>query len=269
MELDLLEWLNLLARWVHVFAGIMWIGTTYFFTWLDGRFKELEAAAHGGKNVWMVHSGGFYVVDKQKSPSLIPSKLHWFKWEAAATWLSGVVLLVLVYYHGGLMVDASIADVDESSMILLGIGSLVAAWPVYRLLWSSPLARNETAGAMVSFLVIALVTYVLTQLMSGRAAYMHIGAMFGTIMAVNVWETIIPAQKKMVAALEQGKAPDLSLSERAKACSKHNTFMVVPVVAIMISSHFPTITYGSEMGWLVLMLLVLMGWGAAKVIRRA
>ena len=269
MELDLLEWLNLLTRWIHVFAGIMWVGATYFFTWLDGRFTELEASAKEGRNVWMVHSGGFYVVEKHKSPASMPKKLHWFKWEAATTWLSGMLLLVLVYYNGGIMVDTSIAEVEESSMILLGIAVLVAAWPVYELLWRSPLGRSQVGGAVVSFLVVTLVAYALTHVMSGRAAYMHVGAMFGTIMAANVWITIIPAQKKMVAALAQGKQVDLSLSARAKSCSKHNTFMAVPVVLIMISSHFPTVTYGNDMNWLVLMVLIILGWGAARIVRRA
>lgn len=269
MEHNLLEWLNLIARWVHVFAGILWIGTTYFFTWLDGRFTELERGSKDGGNIWMVHSGGFYVVGKEKSPRVAPPGLHWFKWEAATTWLSGVALLVLVYYYGGIMVDTSIADVEESSIILLGIAVLVAAWPLYELIWRSPLGRNQLAGASVSFVAVGLIAYFLTHIMSGRAAYMHVGAMFGTIMAVNVWATIIPAQKKMVAALEQGKQHDLSLSARAKVCSKHNTFMVMPVVFIMISSHFPTITYGSDESWAVLMLLIMLGWMAAKIVRRA
>ena len=269
MDIDLLEWLNLIARWVHVFAGIMWIGQTYFFTWLDGRFTELEARAKEAENLWMVHSGGFYVVEKQKVPKMMPARLHWFKWEAATTWLSGVVLLVLVYYLGGIMVDTSIAEMEETSLILIGIGLMVASWPLYELLWRSPLRRNEFVGAGVSFLAVAGVSYLLSQVMGGRAAYMHVGAMFGTIMAANVWFTIIPAQKKMVAALEQGRPPDPELSARAKACSKHNTFMVVPVVFIMISSHFPTATYGTEMSWLVLMSLILAGWVAAKIIRRA
>jgi len=269
VDFSIVEWLNLVTRWVHVFAGIMWIGATYFFTWLDGRFTELESRAKEGGNVWMVHSGGFYVVEKQKAPKLMPSTLHWFKWEAATTWLSGVVLITLVYYHGGIMVDTDIADIDTMPLVIIGVAGMVLAWPIYSIIWRSPLGRNEMAGAVASFLVTGIVAYVLTHLMSGRAAYMHVGAMFGTVMAVNVWHTIIPAQKKMVAALEQGKSPDPTLSARAKACSKHNTFMAVPVVVIMISSHFPTITYGADMNWLVLMVLVLIGWVAAKVLRRA
>lgn len=269
MDFDILEWLNLFTRWFHVFAGILWIGSTYFFTWLDGRFTELEKQANEGEPVYMVHSGGFYVIEKQKAPKIVPAKLHWFKWEAALTWLSGMVLLVLVYYFGGIMVDTDIADLGEVTVIHIGVIALIASVPLYQVIWRSPLGRNEKAGAVVSFLVVAVVSYALLNAMSGRAAYMHIGAMFGTIMAANVWMTIIPGQKKMVAALEQGKSPDPLLAFRAKQCSKHNTFMVVPVVFIMISNHFPTSTYGTESSWFVLMALVLMGWGVAKIIRRA
>jgi uncharacterized membrane protein len=269
MDADILEWLNITARWIHVFAGIMWIGQTYFFTWLDGRFTELESQAKSAATVWMVHSGGFYLVEKQKHPALIPTKLHWFKWEATITWLSGIALLVIVYYFGGVMVDTSIADVEGRWLILLSVCLLLAAWPFYALVWHSPIGRNEMLGASVSFVAVAAIVYLVSQYMSGRAAYMQIGAMFGTIMAVNVWHTIIPAQKKMVSALEQGKEPDLLLAGRAKSCSRHNTFMAVPVVFIMISNHFPTATYGMESGWLVLMAMILMGWLVAKVVRRA
>lgn len=269
MDYDLLEWLNLITRWVHVFAGIMWIGQTYFFTWLDGRFSELEAQAKDASNIWMVHSGGFYVVEKQRIPRLMPAKLHWFKWEAAVTWLSGFILLTTVYYFGGIMVDPSVADIGQLLVIHIGVAMVILAWPVYSLIWRSPLGRNELAGSAASLLAVAAAAYFLTQVMSGRAAYMHVGAMFGTIMFLNVWHTIIPAQRKMVAALEQGKQPDLTLSARAKACSKHNTFMAVPVVFIMISSHFPTISYGTDANWLVLLILILLGWGAARIVRRA
>lgn len=269
METHVLEWLNLIARWVHVFAGIMWIGQTYFFTWLDGRFTELEKQAASMKDVWMVHSGGFYIVEKEIAPKAFTTQLHWFKWEATITWISGFVLLILVYYLGGIMVDTDIADVQESSMIHLGLGVILVAWPLYEVLWRSPLGKNEVVGALSSFFVVGIVSYFLTGVMSGRAAYMHMGAMFGTIMAANVWFTIIPAQKKMVAAIGSGKMFDQKLSARAKACSRHNTFMVVPVVFIMISSHFPTATYGSGTGWAILMLMIVLGWIAAKFLRRA
>lgn len=269
MDFNLSEWLNLVFRWIHVFAAIMWIGQTYFFTWLDGQFSKLTGMGTGETNedrVWMVHSGGFYVVEKQRIPRLMPSVLHWFKWEAALTWMSGVALLVIVYYMGGIMVEDL---ADESRAILFGIASIVLAWPVYNLLWRSPLARNELVGAILSFGLVVLTSFGLTQVMGGRAAYIHMGAIFGTLMTANVWMIILPAQRKMVAALKAGEQPDLNLAYRAKLRSKHNTFMVVPVVFIMISNHFPTASYGTTMNWFVLSLLVLVGWGAAKVIRRA
>ncbi len=268
MYFNLSEWLNLIGRWIHVFAGIMWIGQTYFFTWLDGRFTAMMDSQ--GKDdpegrVWMVHSGGFYVVEKQKIPKLMPSALNWFKWEAAITWLSGVFLLVVVYYMGGLMVE----DMEnETTAIIAGIAFVIFSWPVYDFLWKSPLAKNERAGAAVSFLLIVAISYALTHIMGGRAAYLHLGAIFGTLMTANVWMVILPSQKKMVAALNAGQQIDLQLGNRAKTRSRHNTFMVVPVVFIMISNHFPTASYGSDLNWLVLSGFVLVGWGAAAVMRK-
>lgn len=264
MEIDILEWINLALRWMHIFAGIMWVGATFFFTWLDGRFAELSGTENA-KNVWMVHSGGFYVVEKQKSPRILPDKLHWFRWEAAITWMSGIVLLGYLYYYGGLMAED---PNTELTAMAVGIAAIVLAWPVYDLLWKSPLAKNERVGGAISFGLIVIAAYVLDTFMGPRAAYIHVGAILGTLMAANVWMIIIPAQRKMVAALAQGAAPDDHLAERAKGRSKHNTFMVVPAVFLMISNHFPTITFGTEARLLVLAFMVLVGWGAAKIIRR-
>lgn len=270
------EWLNLLARWTHVFAGILWVGTTFYFTWLDGRFTAGEASdakeAAGDKEgeagqVWMVHSGGFYVVEKRKKPGT--HELHWFRWEAALTWLSGMVMLTLVYYLGGGLVDADVRDISNGAGIAVGLGLLVVAWVVYDLLVQSPLGKNEMLFAFVSYLLIVGVVYGLTHTLSGRAAYIHIGAMFGTIMAANVWMRILPSQSRMIAAVREGRTPDASLAARAKLRSKHNTFMVVPVVFTMISNHYPVTTYGHEYNWIILSLLILLGWGAAKLIRRA
>jgi uncharacterized membrane protein len=269
MEFDWYEWLNIIVRWTHVFAGILWIGTTYFFTWLDGRFHELmDAEKEDGTNpnVWMVHSGGFYVVGKQSKPAMLSTKLHWFKWEAAITWLSGVVLLVIVYYSGGLLYDAAYG---ETTSVLIGLGSLVVAWVVYDLLWNSKLASNERVAIILSFALSVLAIYAFSQVYGGRAAFIHVGAMFGTIMTANVWMRILPAQRKLVASLQKSEQPDLTLGARAKMRSKHNTYMIVPVVFTMISNHYPTSTYGSEYNWLILSALVLLGWLAAHFLRRA
>ena len=262
MDSTLSEWLNLITRWVHVFAGILWVGQTYYFTWLDARLHEEES-------VWMVHSGGFYSVEKRPTSQIDPARLHWFRWEAAFTWLSGMVLLVLVYYMGGMMVDSDVARMSSARAITIGLGAIFAAWVLYDILWSSPLARSESLGVAISYLLIVAAAYGLTQFFSARAAYMHVGAMLGTIMTANVWMRILPAQHALIAAVQEGRAPDTTLSARAKQRSKHNTFLAVPVVLVMISNHFPVATYGSRYNWLVLAVLVLAGWGAAKLIRRA
>lgn len=274
MNLDptISEWLNLIFRWVHVFAGIMWVGTTYYFTWLDARLTEEEKAIANTGNaaqIWMVHSGGFYLVEKRKVPDELSRKLHWFRWEAGTTWLSGFALLVLVYYiGGGALVDPDVYDMNVGTAVALGIGVIVGGGLVYDLMMLSPLGRNEKAFAVVSYLLVVGVSYGLTRFLSGRAAYIHVGAMFGTIMAANVWMHILPAQKKMIAAIREGRKPDDALSGQAKLRSKQNTFMAVPVVFIMISSHFPGVSYGDRYNWAVLAVLILLGWVAAKFIRR-
>ena len=268
---QLSEWLNLLARWFHVFAAIMWVGSTFYFTWLDGRFQEeeREAAKEGAADpeVWMVHSGGFYVVEKRKTPSL--KRLHWFRWEAASTWLSGMVLLTLVYYHGGAMVDTDVRDLGAWTAGAFGVGFILVAWVVYDLLLRSPLGRNEKAFAAVAYALIVAGAYLTTHVLSGRAAFIHVGAALGTIMFLNVWMGILPSQRRMIAAVKEGGAPDPSEGARAKLRSKHNTFIVIPLVFTMISNHYPVSTYGHEYNWLILSALVLVGWVAAKIVRRA
>jgi len=253
------EWLNLALRWVHVFAGIMWVGATYYFTWLDRRFHTTDP-----DQVWMVHSGGFYVVNKTSRPSP-DHTLHWFKWEAALTWLSGFPLLILVYYAGGALV-AEQAQFKTAAMI--GIGVIFIGWIVYDLLWLSPLAKIEPLAIAISYALIVALAWWLPQVMSSRAAYMHVGALIGTLMAFNVWMRIIPAQKKMVAAARAGEPIDQTLADRAKFRSKHNTYMVIPVVLIMISNHYPITTYGHQYNWVVLAVLTLVGWAAAHIIRK-
>lgn len=289
------EWLNLIFRWVHVFAGIMWVGTTYYFTWLDARLSEEEkAVANTGQagQIWMVHSGGFYVVEKRKVPDLASRTLHWFRWEAGTTWLSGMGLLIVVYYvGGGAMIDPDVQDsvvacyqqlfggklnalFDLSLhyywfVVTLGCVTLIGGGLVYDLIMISPLGKNEKAFAVIAYVLLVGITYGLTRVLSGRAAYIHVGAMMGTIMVANVWLHILPAQKKMIAAINAGSKPDDALGAQAKLRSKQNTFMAVPVVFIMISNHFPGVTYGERYNWAILAILILLGWIAAKFIRRA
>jgi uncharacterized membrane protein len=218
----------------------------------------------------MVHSGGFYMVEKRKVPDELSRKLHWFRWEAGTTWLSGIGLLILLFYlGGGALVDQDVSNISVGAAVALGIGLLIVAWLVYDLMMISPLGRNEKLFAIISYVLIVGITYGLTRVLSGRAAYIHVGAMFGTIMAANVWMRILPAQKKMIAAIKEGRKPDDALSAQAKLRSKQNTFIVVPTVFIMISNHFPGVTYGERYNWAILSVLVLLGWGAAKFVRRA
>jgi uncharacterized membrane protein len=262
MNYTLHEWLNLAFRWMHVFAGILWVGATYYFTWLDRRFHTTDP-----EQVWMVHSGGFYVVSKEKKPSPAHT-LHWFKWEAFMTWLSGVALLILVYYAGGLLIDGEPGKPSFAIAATIGIGSMIVGWIVYDLLWLSPLAKFEPLAIVISFALLVALGWWLPHVMSPRAAFLHVGAVLGTCMFANVWERIIPAQRKMVRDVQEGREPNPVLADRAKFRSKHNTYMVIPVVLIMISNHFPTTTYGHQYNWVVLGVLTLVGWAVAHVIRK-
>ncbi len=273
MNSDFKEWLELVLRWIHVFAGIMWVGATYYFTWLDGRFGELEERAAknpGEKNpeklVWMVHSGGFYLVEKEKNPRLLAQTLHWFRWESGITWITGILLFGLMYHHGGLLISFEDSPIGKGAAIGLSLGMIAAGWLAYDLLWK--FCRHELLGGVISFAFVVGAAFLSCKYFSGRAAYVQLGAMMGTVMAANVWMRIIPAQRRMVAALRAGKPANLEEGARAKARSKHNTFIVVPVVFLMISNHYPG-TYGSHYNWLILSVTVLAGWFAAKIIRKA
>jgi uncharacterized membrane protein len=266
------EWLNLGMRWFHVFAAIMWVGQTYYFTWLDGQFRRLEKKAERDgtrPQIWMVHSGGFYTVAKQNSLGVSPDQVRWFRWEALMTWLSGMVLLFLVYYSSAGLLDADVANISQAAGIAIGLAVLVGGWLIYDLAARSPLGKSEAAFAAFSLIMIAVTSWGLMHVLSGRAAYIEVGAMLGTIMTANVWFRILPSQRKMIATAAAGAQFDASLGAEAKLRSKHNTFMAVPVVFIMVSNHFPVATYGNAHGWEILVALVIVGWAAAKIIREA
>lgn len=265
-----LEWLNLILRWIHVIAGIMWIGDSFLFMWMDRSLTPPTRPRDGAVvgELWLVHSGGFYEVVKRKylTPAEVPASLHWFKWEAYATWISGFFLLGVVYYSGaGLyLVDRSVSGIGVGAAIALSLGLIAGGYLVYHALWSSPLARRGVLAAVVSFALIVALAWWLTHVFSGRAAFVHVGAILGTIMAANVLRVIIPAQNRMLAATRAGEPVDVTLGERAKRRSIHNHYLTLPVLFTMLSSHFPT-TYGHPQAWLVLTLLIIVG-AAAKVV---
>ncbi len=263
MDANVREWLHLCFRWMHLIAGIMWIGNSMFFAWLDRHILPVEGKAGSEGELWMVHSGGFYEVDKKRvALDQMPKVLHWFKWEAGFTWVSGFFLLIVVYYMGGgvYLTDPNVSRIGPGAATALGIGTLVLGWVAYDLMVLSPLGRMGWAAAALGYLLLCGVAFGLSQVLSGRAAYLHVGAMMGTLMAANVWMRIIPAQRRMVEATREGRKPDATQAKRAKQRSVHNHYMTFPLLFIMMSNHFPN-TYGSKHGWLVLAVLMLAGAG--------
>jgi len=255
------DWANLLLRWIHLIAGIGWIGSSFYFIWLDRALSApppVRARPGVEGELWMVHSGGFYKVEKRRiGPGELPAVLHWFKWEALLTWVSGIALLVLVFYvSGAYLLDPSVSRIGRGAATALGVGLLVAGWIVYDLVWRSRLAdRGGGVATGISLALLAAATVVLCRLLSGRAAYMHVGALLGTVMVANVWMRILPAQREMIAATAAGRQPDLTLGERAKRRSVHNSYMTFPLLFIMLSNHYPA-TYASPFNWLILLLLI-------------
>jgi len=257
----LADWANLLLRWAHFVAGIAWIGSSFYFIWLDRALSQPEHAKPGVEgDLWMVHSGGFYQVEKRRpGPGEVPPVLHWFKWEAMLTWITGIALLILVFYLGGAyLLDPNVSRISRGAAIAVGIGLIVLGWPIYDGLWRSPLARRPPIAAAISLGLLTAVTVLVCRLFSGRAAFMHVGALLGTIMVANVWERILPAQRQMLDATRAGRPADFTLGERAKQRSVHNSYMTLPLLFIMLSNHFPA-TYASPVNWLVLLLLCVAG----------
>jgi uncharacterized membrane protein len=260
MHVDWSEWLNLAFRWLHLITGIAWIGSSFYFVWLDNHLTR-PATGDASGEVWSVHGGGFYHKQKyQVAPSQMPERLHWFKWEAYWTWISGFSLLVLVYYVGAqsFLIDPAKADLSPAAGIAIGLTSLAVGWLVYDLLCRSPLGQNNLLLGIFWFACLLWAAILLNSLFSARAAYLHIGAITGTVMVANVFFIIIPNQRKVVADLVAGRTPDPALGATAKQRSLHNNYMTLPVLFIMISNHYP-MTYGAGRPWLVLALLGLTG----------
>ena len=256
LTIDLGEWLNLAIRWFHLTAGIAWIGSSFYFVWLDNHLVPPKVGEASGE-VWSVHGGGFYHKQKyQVAPKQMPEDLHWFKWEAYTTWITGFSLLVLVYWVGAasFLIDPAKAALTPLQASGIGAAALVAGWLVYDGLCRSPLGRDDRALGAVWFAVLTIAALGLCQIFSARGAYLHVGAIIGTAMVGNVFFVIIPNQRKVVAALVKGEVPDPALGKAAKARSLHNNYMTLPVLFIMISHHY-AMTFGAERPWLVLALL--------------
>ena len=261
-----LDWLNLLVRWLHVITGIAWTGASFYFVWLDNTIRppapssELAKKGVAGE-LWAVHGGGFYNPQKYLvAPAELPQQLHWFKWEAYSTWLSGFALLTIAYYFNAqaMMVDKSVADLAGWQAVAIGLGSLLLGWTVYDLLCRSPLGRRDVAVGVVMFVFLVASAWVLNHYLSGRAAYIHVGAMIGTIMAANVLMLIIPGQRKMVAAMAAGARPDPVHGLRARQRSVHNNYFTLPVLFIMISNHY-AMTYRHQHAWAALAAIMAAG----------
>jgi len=275
----LLEWVGLLLRWAHVIAGIMWIGDSLLFMWID---SHLAPDPQGRSDVagvtWLLHGGGYYHLEKRfLVPGRLPPRLRWFWLEATSTWVSGMLLLVLIYYMSAdaFMIDRAVSSLTPSQAITLGVSMIVGGWLVYDGLWQSPLRGRPAAGSAVTLIFLGAVAYLATHLLSARAAFLHIGAMLGTIMAANVWVRILPPQYRMLQAARQGHEVDYALGVHAKIRSTHNTYFTFPVIFLMLSPHIP-ILYAAHPAWITVGLigvlgagarhLMLVGWRRAKAI---
>ena len=265
MDAYVADWLNLLVRWLHFVAGVAWIGSSFYFIWLDNHLQAPREPADDDKGVggevWSVHGGGFYHAQKYKvAPSRLPDRLHWFKWEAYTTWLSGIFLTALIYWYGAevYLIERSVADLSAPAAVGIAIAFIVGGWLVYDVLCKSSLAGNARVFAGVLLALTAALAWGLCELFGGRGAYLHFGAVLGTIMAANVFFVIIPGQKQMVAAAERGEAPDPGPGLKAKQRSVHNTYFTLPVLFVMTSNHY-AMAYGHEYNWLILIGIALAG----------
>ena len=262
VEFVLTEWLSLLVRWLHVVAGMAWIGSSFYFIHLDLSLKARAGLPDGVKgDAWQVHGGGFYHMIKYLvAPTRMPDQLTWFKWEAYTTWLSGFALLVIVYYLGAelYLIDKRVLDVSAPTAAAIAFGSLLVAWLFYEALCRSPLARHEVAMALIGYVFLVALTYGFTHVFSGRGAFTQIGALVGTIMVANVFIIIIPYQKKTVAALIAGKEPDPEWGEEGKRRSVHNNYLTLPVVFLMIANHYP-LMFATRFNWLIVAIVLAIG----------
>lgn len=242
-----MEWVNLFFRWIHVVAGIAWVGHLYFFNFVNAQVAKT------------------YDADSKKKvvPELMPRALYWFRWGAAWTWITGILMLGTVYYMGmGGKLGPLGADRSPGMASAVGIGVLIVGFFIYDTIWKA-MAKQEQAGVVVSFVLLAVATFGLSRYFGGRTLFIHLGSLFGTIMAANVWMRIWPSQRKIIAAIKAGQAPDPAVVALAGLRSKQNTYMSVPLVFFMVSNHVPTV-YGSLVAWMWALVLILLGWLATK-----
>jgi uncharacterized membrane protein len=254
-EGHLMEWLNIIVRLMHVTFGIAWIGASFYFVFLENALNRTDNVRDElAGNLWAVHGGGFYYLEKYKvAPKAIPKNLHWFKYEAYFTWLSGFSLLFVVYYFNAkaYLIDPNVLNISPLAAVSIGIGSFIVAWIIYHLICKTPIVKKGPLFALIGFIIATGFAYFYTHVFSGRAAYIHFGAMLGTLMAGNVFFIIIPSQKAMVKAAKEGKPLDPSLGKHAGLRSLHNNYFTLPVIFVMISNHFPS-TFGYIYSWAVL-----------------
>lgn len=259
-----MEWLNLMIRWVHVVAGIMWIGASFYFIFLENNLNRTNGVRDElAGNLWAIHGGGFYFLEKYKvAPKVIPKDLHWFKYEAYFTWLSGFALLWVVYYMDAkaYLLDPSISNIDSITGIAIGVCTLIFGWVVYDFMCKSPLVKNTRMFGIIGMILLIGISYFLTHVFSGRAAFIHVGALIGTIMAWNVYFVIIPSQKALVKAAVTGQPLNATLGQKAGQRSLHNNYFTLPLIFIMISNHFPS-TFGNGYNWIILMVITLASAG--------
>jgi uncharacterized membrane protein len=256
---------DLAFRWIHVIAAIMWIGNSLLFNWLDRNLKPAARPSERSMGeIWLLHSGAFYQVEKTLSvlpDGLLPEPLHWFKWQAYTTWLSGAVLLALVYYAtGGALLVNPAAGLHPHVASAIGVGVIVGGLVIYEAMFRSPLRHVPAIGAAIGFVLLLALTWWLTTVFTGRAAFLHVGALMGTLMAANVMLHIMPSQRSFVAAAARGEPVDKRLSDHAKIRSIHNNYLTFPVVALMVSSHFPSL-YSAPLAWAALGAVVAAGAG--------
>jgi uncharacterized membrane protein len=256
------DWLSFAVRWLHVITGIAWIGSSFYFVALDLGLRQrpgLPAGAFGEE--WQVHGGGFYHIQKYLvAPAEMPEHLTWFKWESYATWLSGFAMLCVVYYAGAdlFLIDPNVLNISVPVGILLSLATIGVGWIVYDLLCRSPLGKSDTGLMLVLYCVLVFIAWGLTHLFTGRAAFLHLGAITATIMSANVFMVIIPNQKIVVADLIAGRKPDPKYGKIAKQRSLHNNYLTLPVLFLMLSNHYP-LAFGTEFNWVIASLVFIIG----------